>query len=169
MTNPANEKQKRVLPPGYKPLSAATRKLEVPKRDGYQRRWFNGNASRIGRALLAGWTFVERGETEVNSFDIGGDASQDGNTDLGTRVSIISGEDMDRSGQPGRMYLMEIEDWLYDHGREYQIDTNKAIARSLREGNMGTEKDSNEDRKKRYLGKNSSGLTFFTSDGDDNG
>jgi hypothetical protein len=170
MTNPANEKETRVLPEGYRPLSQPSMKLEVPHKKGYHRRWFNGTASRIARAHQAGWTFVDKDEAEVNNFDVGGDAKTDGNTDMGTRVSIISGEDRDKSGQPARMYLMEIPDWLYKRGRQYQQEQNEGIARALREGSVG-DVGEDSDTKHKYVNKKLSKLNLFTPthSGDDDG
>lgn len=156
MNNPANEKQKVVIPPGYKPLGQAQKRLEVPERPGYHRRWIRGEFNRISRAQQAGYTFVDQSDVDVNNFDIGGDAKDSGNSDLGTRVSVTSGDDIGPHGQPGRMYLMEIPEELYEHGRSFLEERNDAIAEALRGGTSG----SDEEKDKRYVSKKE-GLDFF--------
>lgn len=149
--NPSNSK-KRELPEGFQPMSQGIKKLEVPERPGYHRRWFRGDASRIARAQRAGYTFVEPDEVELNNFDLGGDAKESGNTDLGSRVSVVSGDDLDATGQPGRMYLMECPMEYYEASRELIEDRNEGIAKALRGGHIGEGEDGETavDVQKRY-------------------
>lgn len=136
MSNPS-EFKKRQLPPGFQPMSAGVKKLEVPQREGYHRRWFRGDPSRIAKALRAGYTFVDPEDVDVNNFDLGGDAKESGNTDLGTRVSVISGDDLDVTGQPGRLYLMECPMEYYEASRQIIEDRNDAVANALKGGRLG--------------------------------
>lgn len=154
--NPANEKPKLRLPEGYKPLGAASKRLDAPARDGYVRRWIRGDFNRISRAQQAGYTFVSQDDVNINNFDIGGDAKDSGNSDLGTRISVISGDDIAQNGQPGRLYLMEIPEELYEHGRGFQEERNDSVAEALRGGTSG----SDEEADKRYVSKKE-GLDFF--------
>lgn len=149
--NPANEKKKRAIPEGFQPLSAPTQKLAVPEREGWHRRWIRGEPGRIAKAQKAGFRFVEAEEVEIKNTDLGGDALESGNTDMGTRVSVISGDGADASGQPGRLYLMECPQEFYEYSRGLIQDTNDSIAATLRGGNVGAEKDAASDRDKRYM------------------
>lgn len=152
MSNPSN-RVKGSLPKGYQPMSAGVEKLAVPEREGYHRRWFRGTPGRIGQAQRAGYTFVNTDDVDLNNFDLGGDASVSGNTDMGTRVSVISGEDAGPDGQPGRMYLMECPIELYEHSRELHQDRVDGIAEALRGGKIGEGHDgeTRHDSNQRYL------------------
>lgn len=135
-TNPANIPG---LPKGYRPLTSATLRLEVPEREGYHRHWFRGTPERIARAQQAGYSFVDKDDIgdAVNNFDLAGDSDDSGNTDMGTRVSVISGDDLGSDGQPGRMYLMECPKEIYDYAQSILKDTNDGIAAALRGGDIG--------------------------------
>jgi hypothetical protein len=152
MNNPANEKDKSFLPPGYQPMSAGVKSLEVPAREGYHRRWFRSDPGRIARAQRAGYTFVDPEEVNLNNFDLGGDAKNSGNTDMGSRVSVISGDEADSTGQPARLYLMECPQELYEHGRSLIADRNEGVAEALRGGKIGAggEGETSKDQDTRY-------------------
>ena len=153
MVNPANLKEKANLPPGYQPMSAGTKKLETPPRDGYHRRWFRGDATRLAKAQRAGYTFVQPEDVDLNNFDLGGDAKTSGNTDMGTRVSVIAGDDLDPTGQPGRLYLMECPEELYEYSRSIIEDRNESVAEALRGGKLGLGHDGETrfDQDQRYV------------------
>lgn len=137
--NPTVEapKQNNDLPEGYRPFQAGVGKLEVPSREGYVRYWFRGEPGRLRQAMQAGWTFVNPDEVKLNNFDLGGDAKNSGNTDMGSRVSVISGGDVDSAGNPNRLYLMECPNHLYELGRKALNETNDGIATALRGGTLG--------------------------------
>lgn len=141
MTTPADKKDKSVLPKGFQPMSAGTKQLEVPEREGFHRRWFRGEPGRIAKAQRAGYTFVNPDDVELNNFDLGGDAKLSGNTDMGTRVSVISGDGLDSTGQPSRMYLMECPDEYYEASRDIIEERNENIAEALRGGKIGAGND----------------------------
>ena len=149
--NPANEKERSIVPRGFQPMSAGTKKLEVPDRDGFHRRWFRGDAGRIAKAQRAGYTFVAPGDVELNNFDLGGDAKSSGNTDLGTRVSVISGDGADETGQPSRMYLMECPDELYEMSRNVIEERNLDVAESLRGGFVDADGNRTQEDPNRYM------------------
>lgn len=146
--NPANEIAG--VPSDYRPMSEASLKLEIPKKPGYHRHWFRGTAERIARAQQAGYRFVDRGEVPVNSFDLAGDG-KDGNTDLGTRVSVISGDDVDTRGQPSRLYLMECPMELFERSQAIIEERNDSVAEALRGGNFRDRGESQADFKHRYV------------------
>ncbi len=150
--NPANEQAVAVLPRDYKPMSSAQMKLEVPQKDGYHRHWFRGEPNRIYRAQQAGYRFVDPKEIDINNFDLGGDAKSSGNTDMGSRVSLITGDGLDNTGQPSRLYLMECPLELYEKSMSHIADLNEGVAAAVRGGQIGAEQDeSAADTKTRYV------------------
>lgn len=151
--NPANLKEKYNLPKNFQPMSAGIPKLSVPEIDGYQLRWFRSDPGRIFRAQQAGYTFVNDDEVELNNFDLGGDAKNSGNTDMGTRVSVISGDEADSTGQPTRLYLMKCPNEVYEYSRKVLGDRNESIAEALRGGKIGAGHDgeTREDQGHRYV------------------
>lgn len=163
MSNPANKKEKAALPPGYQPMSAATKKLDVPEREGFHRRWIRGEPGRIAKAQRAGYVFVENDAVTVNNRDLGGDAKQSGNTDLGTRVSVISGDGVGFDGQPDRLYLMECPLEYYEYSRSLVQERNQSVADALTTGRIGIENEEGSDAKQRYMGDRSNIPDFFNS------
>lgn len=145
MTNPANIKKKFNLPENFQPMSAGIPKLDVPEREGYVRRWFRSDPGRIARAVRAGYTFVDSNDVTLNNFDLGGDAKTSGNTDMGTRVSVISGDEADSTGQPARLYLLECPEEIYEYSRGLIEDRNESIAEALRGGKIGANHDDEND------------------------
>lgn len=161
--NVANEKKKFTLPENYQPMGNVAQKLAVPEKPGFHRRWMKGTAGRINQALRAGYTFVDPSEVGVNNFDLGGDAKTSGNTDLGdSRVSVVAGGDSE--GQAMRMYLMEIPNELYEHGRTFMADRNESIAATIRGDGIGagSNGENGADAEKRYIDKARTNLTMFT-------
>ena len=135
--NPANVPE---LPKGYRPMTSSELRLEVPEKEGYHRHWFRGTPERLARAQQAGYRFVDPEDVtaHVNNFDIAGDATASGSTDMGSRVSVISGgADREDDGQPGRMYLMEVENELYEYSQSLLSDTLDGVAEALRGGTIG--------------------------------
>ncbi len=145
--NPANAP---ALPDGYKPFSEGSLKLEVPERPGWHRHWFRGEPGRIERARQAGYTHVTSGDVKVANQDLGGDAKSDGNSDLGSLVSIVSGG-VSEDGQPERMYLMECPDEIYEYAQSILADRNESVAAALRGGTIGADKESRGDASHRYV------------------
>jgi hypothetical protein len=151
--NPANLKEKYNLPPNFQPMSAGVPKLAVPEIDGYHLRWFRSDPGRIARAIQAGYTHVEDNETGLNNFDLGGDAKNSGNTDMGSRVSVISGDEADSTGQPARLYLMKCPLEIHEYSRRLLEDRNESIAEALRGGKIGAGHDGETrvDQQQRYV------------------
>lgn len=150
--NPANEKMK--LPKGYKPMSVGQRRLEVPEIEGYHLYWFRGEPGRINRAQQAGYEFVEPDEVDLNDLDLAGDGLNGKGTDMGTRVSVISGDDVGSNGQPGRLYLMKCPNELYEYAQGLLNKQVDDTVEALRGGKVGVSKDGQEtraDASNRYL------------------
>lgn len=150
--NPANDKAVSMIPDGYIPMSSPIQRLQVPEKEGFVRYWFRGEPGRLQRAQQAGYRFVQPDDVKVNNFDVGGDTDKSGNTDLGTRVSIITGNDSGPDGQPNRLYLMEIPKELYEYGQRMLQERNDSVAEELRSGLIGADGsgESNRDKATRY-------------------
>jgi len=150
--NPANETKVSAIPEGYIPMSAPVQRLQVPEKEGFVRYWFRGDYNRLQRAQQAGYRFVDPSEVRVNNFDVGGDSKNSGSTDLGTRVSITTGDDMGPDGQPNRLYLMEIPIELYEYGQKLLQERNDSVAEALRAGLIGSDDtgESARDKSARY-------------------
>lgn len=144
MNNPAEAKKVSSIPENYIPMSAPTQRLQVPDKEGFTRHWFRGDAGRIQRAMQAGYQFVHPDDVKVNNFDLGGDAKTSGNTDLGTRVSISSGDEGER------LYLMEVPNELYEYSMKILHDRNEGVAAALRSGLIGADGEGGADRASRY-------------------
>lgn len=147
--NPANEKLK--LPKGYRPMSVGQRRLEVPPITGYHLHWFRGNPGNINRAIQAGYEYVDTDEVSLNDFDLAGDGTSITGSDMGTRVSVISGDDVGNNGQPGRLYLMKCPQELYEYAQSLLGDQVEASAEALRGGKVGANKETGADAGNRYL------------------
>ncbi len=147
--NPASDMS---LPRNFRPMSEGTLKLEVPEREGYHRHWFLGTTERIGRALQAGYQFVDRGDVSLTNFDLSGAVEGDGNSDLGTRVTRASG-DLDKHGNSVPLVLMECPNEFYQKSLDVIEKRNAAIADSITQGRVGAEQESASDTSKRYVGK----------------
>lgn len=141
-SNPANAPEK--APRQRIPMSLPNLKLAVPEIPGYHLYWFRGT-SRVQQALQAGYQFVERGEVELNHEGLANDYEQDGNSDLGTRVSRAAGGEEEGS-QGVRLYLMKIRNELYDEDQRAIDEKHEAIAAQMRgdKGFTSTETDPRE-------------------------
>lgn len=150
--SPANEVEVAMIPDNYIPMSAPIQRLQVPEKPGFVRYWFLSAPGRIQRALQAGYQFVDPSDVKVSNFDLGGDAKNSGNTDLGSRVSIAAGDNVGSDGQLEKLFLMEIPTALYAHGQKYLEEVNESIAASLRGGTIGADEtgEGHSDKEKRY-------------------
>ncbi len=147
--NPAN----RPALDKIRPLTSSTLRLEVPKKDGWHRHWFRGTPERIARAKQAGYTFVGAEDADVRNSDLGGDSNNHGSTDMGSLVSVVSGDDLDNAGQPGRLYLMECPIEYYDAARQILDARNESVAEALRGGKiaLGEGGETPKDQGERYV------------------
>lgn len=123
ITNPANAPEraarKRI------PLGLPTLKLSVPEIPGYVLYWFRGTAQRMQQAYDAGYVHVKRDEVLTNHSGLANDYESDGNSDLGSNVSVGEADGT-------RLYLMKIQTalWLED---EVAVEANhEKIAAQLR-------------------------------------
>lgn len=112
------------------PLSVPQRKLEVPEIPGYYCRWFRGTSARLGQALQAGFEYVRPDEVKLNNVSLGGDADKTGNTDMGDRVSVVEGGEIE-GGQAVRLYLMKQKMEWYLEDKKVVQDRNDSVAHAL--------------------------------------
>lgn len=115
------------------PMSLPHQKLHVPDIPGYHLHWIAGTPARLQQALAAGYEFVSPEETTVTNTGLANDMSISGNTDLGSRVSIVNGSDTEVS----RLYLMKLREeyWLQDQAA--LAERNEQVAQAVRGGTMG--------------------------------
>lgn len=151
--NPANAKDKTTAERKRIPMSTPVQKLETPEIPGYHLHWFNGTADRLQRAVDGGYEFVDGQELKLNNVSLGGDSALSGNTDMGSRVSVVSGQEVGRDGQPIRMILMKIKQEWYEEDQRTLEARNDQLADSLRGGTLGAEKDQLGDARRRYVDK----------------
>lgn len=150
--NPANRsatnaERKRI------PMSVPVQKLEAPDIPGYHLHWFQGTPERLQRALDGGYEFVDEREMQINNVSLGGDSTKSGNTDMGSRVSVVSGHEVGKDGQPTRLILMKIKLEWYEEDQKLVDQRNARVADSLTSGAIGAEKDRAGDSQHRYVDK----------------
>lgn len=144
------------------PMSTPQQKLSVPEIPGYYLYWMKGTPERLGRALQGGYEFVDASETTLTNLTLGGDAVKEGNSDLGTRVSVLAGGDeMGTDGQPIRLYLMKIKEEWHQEDLLAQQAQSESLRRALAAGKVGVEEDKNaSDTAARYVGDQTSRNMF---------
>lgn len=135
------------------PMSVPVQRLETPGIPGYHLHWFLGTAERLQRATDGGYEFVDEREMQINNVSLGGDSTRSGNTDLGSRVSVISGQELGKDGQPTALILMKIKQEWYEEDQKLVDQRNEQVAASLRGGLLGADSDSPSDRANRYVDK----------------
>jgi hypothetical protein len=148
--SPANkgaEERKRI------PMSVPVQRLETPEIPGYHLHWFKGTQERLQRALDGGYEFVDSGELKINSVGLGNASTISGNTDMGSRVSVVSDSEAGRDGQPGRLILMKIKQEWFEEDQRNIAARSEQTAAALRGGLLGSEKDAQGDTKNRYVDK----------------
>ena len=135
------------------PMSVPVLRLEMPEIPGYHQHWFRGTPERIARAQNAGYEFVDARDVKLNNISLGGDSAISGNTDMGSRVSVVSGQEIGRDGQPTRLVLMKIKLELYKEDQALVDESAAHIAASLCGGGVGAEKEFGSDAHHRYVDK----------------
>lgn len=133
--SPADKPAMRVTSATRIPMSLPKQQLEVATIPGYQCQWFADRPGRISRAIAGGYEWVTPEEVSINNFGLAADLLKDGNTDLGSRISIHGGVAEDGSSQ--RLYLMKIRQEWYDEDQKVTADRNEQVAASLRGGKVG--------------------------------
>ena len=135
------------------PMSTPVQKLSVPDMPGYHLHWFNGTEDRIQRALDGGYEFVDQREMRTNATGLGSDSTVSGNTDMGSRVSVVGGSELGRDGQAVRLILMKIkQEWWLEDQKVIEARSDQVVA-SLGMGAIGSDKDKVGDSQMRYVDK----------------
>jgi len=154
-TSPVAAERRRI------PMSVPVLKLETAEIPGYHLHWFNNDAARIQRALDGGYEFVDEREIKINNVSLGGTSAVTGNTDLGTRVSVVSGQEVGRDGQPARLVLMKIKQEWWEEDRKVLEAKSKQVRDSLIGGMVGAEHETGTDRQHRYVDKARTAIPDF--------
>lgn len=153
--NPANELSTSVNDDNRIPMSLPHMMLSVPEIPGYVMHWFADRPGRIPRAVAAGYEFVDPSEVRINNFGFADDLIKDGNTDMGTRVSVHGG--VAENGGSERLYLMKIKQAWYDKDMALREQASDKVVASLKQGLTGSERDKLVDAAQRYA-KNTDNL-----------
>jgi len=120
------------------PLSVPRRKLEARPIPGYVLYWFK--ESNIPIAIDAGYDFVDGREVQLNQSNEANHAEGSGNTDLGSRVSVI-GDRIGERGTSERLVLMKIREEFWLEDRKLLDDANAAVLSAIFKGVViGTER-----------------------------
>lgn len=138
--NPANAQETRVTEATRVPMSVPEPRLAVPEIEGWHLHWFL--EKNIPRAEKAGYVFVEDDEVDIANRDlIADDAAMSGNTDLGSRISMLSGGDPGPNGQIERLVLMKIRQEWWEEDQKSLEARNDKIAEALRSGKVNQKGD----------------------------
>jgi hypothetical protein len=143
------------------PMSVPVQKLESADIPGYHLHWFLNTPDRLQRAIDGGYEFVEEKETKVNAVSLGGTSTLSGNTDMGSRVSVVSGQELGKDGQPTRLVLMKIKQEWWDEDQKLVEDRNTQVRDTLLGGMIGAEKDAAGDSRHRYVDKDRLAIPDF--------
>ena len=135
------------------PMSVPVQRLEVPDLPGYHLHWFLSTPERLQRAMDGGYEFVDEREMKINNVSLGGDSAASGSTDMGSRVSIVSGQEVGKDGQPTRLILMKIRQEWWDEDQQLIEARNTKVRDSLLGGMIGAEHDKRGDSQHRYVDK----------------
>lgn len=147
--NPANPQLQRVTAETRIPMGGPEQQLAVPDIEGYVLHWFLDSPGRIPRALAAGWEFVEHGELKLNNRSLTSDPGGDGNSDMGTRVSVY-GAPGERGGETRRLYLMKIKKEWYEADMQARQKETDAVVDALKRGRVGIAEEVENDGSHRY-------------------
>lgn len=159
--NPANAQGKPDAERKRIPMSVPVQRLEVPDIPGYHLHWFQGTPARLQRALDGGYEFVDEKETRVNSVGLGNESTRSGNTDMGSRVSVVSGQELGHDGQPARLVLMKIKQEWWEEDQKVQEKRTEQVINALNAGSIGADKDARGDAQHRYVDKSRTQIPDF--------
>jgi hypothetical protein len=129
--NPANANSAAsTAPPPRRriPMSVPRRKLEAAPIPGYVLYWFL--EVNVPNAIDAGYEFVDRAEVRLNQTNPANSADDSGNTDLGSRVSVL-GNKSGENGRPDRLILMKIKEEWWKEDRELLDNRNAAVIQTI--------------------------------------
>lgn len=162
--NPANARA--VSADNRVPMSLPLQKLEMPKIPGYHTHWMRADESRIRQAMRAGYTFVEQADLDeigvaARNFDVAGDATANGNSDLGSRITVLSGNETDATGRPVRLVLMKMPQEWRDADMKAQAESADRTVAALRSDQGVSQEEAakrQHDMSNRYRGESNRNL-----------
>ena len=143
------------------PMSVPVQSLEVPDIPGFHQHWFDGTPARLQRALDGGYEYVDEKDVDLNAVSLGGDSSVSANTDMGSRVSVVAGQEVGQDGQPARLVLMKIKQEWWEADQQLVEDRNMQVRDALLGGMIGAEHDAPGDTQHRYVDKKRSAIPDF--------
>lgn len=143
------------------PMSVPVQRLETEDIPGYHLHWFTSNPERLQRAMDGGYEFVDEREMKINNVSLGGDSAASGNADMGSRVSVVSGQEVGKDGQPVRLVLMKIRQEWWDEDQKQVEARNSKVRDSLLGGMIGAENDRPGDSQHRYVDKSRTAIPDF--------
>jgi hypothetical protein len=131
------------------PMSVPQRQLEVDPIPGFNLHWFRED--QIHRALQGGYEFVLPEEATLNQRGVATSGDISGNTDLGSRVSVIDPSGKSPTGGAARLYLMKIKSEWYEEDQKLLADRNAQV-RDIINSTLGPKDkgESNADYRLRY-------------------
>ena len=146
--NPASETGFQVTEDNRIPLGLPETALEIPEIPGYVTYWFLDTPGRIQRALRAGWEFLTREEVQLHQKGVSNDVFEDGNSDLGNRVSLYgaSGD----NGKAQMLYAMKIKEEWYKHDEDRKMSQVANVADAIRGLKIGVANEFQGDAQYRY-------------------
>lgn len=132
------------------PMSIPQRKLEVPELPGYHLHWFL--EGRVPRALQGGYEFVDIQEIGgLNQHGVANDSTLSGNSSLGSRVTVVSGEGQSGSA-PDTLVMMKIkEEWYLEDQKILEARNNQIIEAIRQRQFIPKDGESAADQDKRYV------------------
>lgn len=157
LVNPATRDVNGVAERKRIPMSVPVQKLEAPDIPGYHLHWFTGDSARLERASSGGYEFVDERECGINNISLGGTSTRTGNTDMGSRVSVVSGQELGKDGQPQRLVLMKIKQEWYDEDQKLVESRNQKVVDTLLGGMQG----SGGDQSNRYVDRSRTVIPDF--------
>lgn len=152
--NPANPALRRVTEATRIPMSLPQLKLQVPDIAGFHLHWFL--SKNIRAAQRAGYEFVREDEVDINNTSLADSASSSGNSDMGSRVSVLAGGLAENKVEAEQLYLMKLPQAWRDKDVAALEAANDKIAEAIRGGTIGSEaagrpNETASDRARRYL------------------
>jgi hypothetical protein len=156
--NPANAEGERTERTRI-PMSVPRQKLSVPDIPGWHLHWMLGTPERLAQAKQAGYVFVDSEEVEVTNTSIADGSEVHGSTDLGSRVTLVAGGDMESNGQPVRLVLMKLRQEWWEADQRKLEEKSDQLAQQLRSGSINAGSD--PDAAQRYVDRNRTSRNMF--------
>ena len=135
------------------PMSVPTRKLETPDLPGFHLHWISGEPDRVARASNAGYDFVQEHELPGYRVGFGDEAGIQGNSDLGTRISVVAGG-TGSDNQAARLYLMKLPQEYYEEDMAARDAEGQKVVDALRtnpNAQQGDPRNAGGDASNRYI------------------